>query len=595
MKILLSVISVYLLSFSYLYSQSEYESEPNIENCSRGVLKSEIIQDVVDRVNFIRSLHKLSPVVFNHNGSQMSAEGCLNIVASGQGGHIDDPSSECYTTGGGEARMKSNLFQAWGPNPINYSSVSSIDGWMIDNNTSNPEKVGHRRAIINPFLKQFSFGKADGYTKDGSMYMVAMNFLYQDYVTGGITDDIDFIAYPFENYPPELVDKNFYLSFSAIYNKSGAFANGDVNYSNAKVSVSDENGNIMQVSSIQSDLEGWGSLPNNLVFKVNGLKEEVKYDVEITDVVINGQSMEYDYWFRLTDISSSEPPSVPVLLTPENNKKDASITQSFFWEKSQFASSYHIQIATDSEFNNIVDEEENFASVSFAAANNFDYKTQYFWRVRAKNQNGESDWSEIRTFTTGSPVPGEITIIHPVNSAKNISPTPTLIWRKDSEAIGYDMEIWDNIDMMGWSEISANDIADTSYTVENDDALDTETEYFWRVRAVNNSGNGQWTALSSFTTDDGTSVISDKNVPHLKVSPNPFSDECFITFYTQNSENVKLEIFDINGNRVYLRNIGITGIGENTILYDAGNQSGVYLIKLSIGRKVYQKKMIILK
>ncbi len=592
MRLVISILIFSLMLSLKLHSQ-EYEVAPDVESCKPGVLKDETLQQVIDRVNFIRSLHKLSPIEYDHNGSQMSMEGCLNIVASGEGGHIDDPNSECYTQGAGEARMKSNLFQAWASNPINYTSVSSIDGWMIDNNTSNPEKVGHRRAIINPFLKKFSFGKAEGYSKDGSIYMVAMNFLYQDYVTGAAEDDVDFIAYPFENYPTELVDKSFYLSFSTIYNRSGAFANGDVDYSNAEITVIDENEQEMQVNDVQYDLEGWGSLPNNIVFKVSGLQNEVKYDVTINNVVFNGQSNDYSYWFRLTDVISEEPPAIPVLLTPEDEKTDASVTQAFSWEKSQFASSYQIQIATDNIFENMFDEAENYTSTSYAASGSFEYETQYFWRVRAKNQNGESDWSDTRTFTTGKPTPGSIALLEPADGADGLSLTPTLLWQSDPVATSYEVEFWKNEDMVGWSLFNEKDIPDTTYTVDESKDLNTETEYFWRVRAVNNSGNGQWTELYSFTTGDGASVFADNSQINLKISPNPFSDECFITFNNKNAERVFFDIYNLSGTRVYSRNIGYTGAGENTILYNANVESGMYIIRLKIGNSTYQDRIII--
>lgn len=671
-----------------------YVVTPDVPSCRPGELTESEIQKVLDRVNFIRSLHKLSPVTYEYSGNQSSMEACLNIVASGEGGHIDDPSSECYTPGAGEARLKSNLFQGWGSQPIKYTSVSSIDGWMIDNHSGNPDKVGHRKAIINPFLKKFAFGRAEGKTKDGSSYMSAANFLYQDYVTGGIDDDIDFIAYPYENYPPELVDKSFYLSFSAIYNKSNAFANTNVDFSSVNITVTDENGANKAVSGITWDLEGWGSVPNNVSFKVAGLQNEIKYDVKISNAKVNGQTVEYTYWFRLTNNITVEPPVAPLLSNPTDNDTEIKVNTSFAWEKSQYASQYHLQVATDNGFNDLVIDKDNIAALSFVSTTNLDYETQYFWRVQSANQNGESDWSETWTFTTGKPAPDVVSVAYPADGEKNVAITPELKWFKVSNAESYRLEIWEDPDMIGWPTLSKSGISDTTYKIENDDKLynntvyywrvkavnnsgqsewtallsfttmdkmpapgevtvvypfenaekvsttpsfewnsvdnaeyymlelwdnfdmigwavlqesnindttykvtsdkelDAETEYFWRVKAANSSGQSDWSSLISFTTDEGQSVLGNNDEISLSITPNPFTESCFVTFNTQATQFINFEVFDITGNRVYSREIGYINAGENTILYKPSTSTGMYLFRVTVGNKVYQDKVL---
>ena len=158
-KLVIYYLLLAFVSSSLSYSQSLnniYSVIPDVQNCKPGTLQQSEIDKVIQRVNQIRILHKLPPLEYEISSQQGSMEGCQNIVASGKSEHIDDPSTVCYTPAGGQARMKSNLYAFWGANQINVNSEDIITGWLIDDKNSdqaNEYKVGHRRALINPFLK----------------------------------------------------------------------------------------------------------------------------------------------------------------------------------------------------------------------------------------------------------------------------------------------------------------------------------------------------------------------------------------------------------------------------------------------------------
>ncbi len=92
-------------------------------------------------------------------------------------------------------------------------------------------------------------------------------------------------------------------------------------------------------------------------------------------------------------------PSQPVLLSPENGASGISIDTTFVWEVAQDADTYTIQIAEDDAFTNIVTEESGLTATSFDYTLP-EYNTTYYWRVMATNSAGDSDWSEIWSFTT---------------------------------------------------------------------------------------------------------------------------------------------------------------------------------------------------
>jgi hypothetical protein len=92
-------------------------------------------------------------------------------------------------------------------------------------------------------------------------------------------------------------------------------------------------------------------------------------------------------------------PDTPILLAPQNNITDVSTNQSFSWNESNYANTYSFQLATDSNFVNIVFEDSSINSTS-VTINNLANGTNFYWRVKAKNSSEVSEWSDFWKFTT---------------------------------------------------------------------------------------------------------------------------------------------------------------------------------------------------
>ncbi len=503
---LIAYFSLAIITSVSLFAQV-YKVNPDVSSCTAGQLTDAEKQKVLERVNYIRSIHKLKPVNWETAGDAMSMEGCLNIVASGQSGHVDDPSSECYTPGGGAARMKSNLFAGSSSGSLDYTSVDIIVGWMIDDHNADQAgeyKVGHRRAIINPFLTKFAFGRAEGSPKSGGGNMVAANFLYQDYTTGNVSDtDLEYVAYPYEYYPPSFFNKQFYLSFNAIANKSNLWDNQNVSYAQTNVTMTDENGNTVAVSEIKNDNEGWGSFPNNLSWKAANLVNEVKYTVKITGVNVKGQMKDYEYWFKLTDKNQTTPPKAPTLAAPANNSENVSRTQALAWNLTDNTNNYNLQVSENQSFTGLVINKTGINASGYApTANELDYNTQYYWRVASKNDAGVSVWSEVWTFKTGDKAPNAPTLASPPNDATAISVAPLLSWYNVINAETYQIQI-SKTNVFAGSDIvySKSAITTNSFNVPKDRLL-PNTKYFWRVRASTAGGDSPYSEHWSFTTSN---------------------------------------------------------------------------------------------
>ncbi|MDI6802865.1 MAG: glycosyl hydrolase family 18 protein [Bacteroidota bacterium] len=94
-------------------------------------------------------------------------------------------------------------------------------------------------------------------------------------------------------------------------------------------------------------------------------------------------------------------PSVPTLQSPINASTAVIINPTLQWNTSAGANTYHIQVATSSSFVTYIANDSLHSSTSKQIAD-LEYRSSYFWRVRARNNVGYSGWSSVWSFTTDS-------------------------------------------------------------------------------------------------------------------------------------------------------------------------------------------------
>lgn len=115
---------------------------------------------------------------------------------------------------------------------------------------------------------------------------------------------------------------------------------------------------------------------------------------------------------------------------------------------------------------------------------------------------------------------------------------------------------------------------------------------YYRVRAANVdhlSLNSEVMEVSAVSTEDNV-VFSPKRI--ISNYPNPFNSKT--TIYLSIAEReAKMEIFNIKGEKLFEKDFSE---GEHNFVWDAaGKASGVYLLRLSKGKRTFQNKMLLLK
>lgn len=304
-----------------------YDVIPDPASCNEGVLKEAEKQKVLKKLNVIRKLHGLKPVAYNSADDKLTAKSALIMQSNAKLTHNPDNSMKCWTAEGQKGSGKSNLF-IWCASGTEYvsDSESYVTGWLIDDGV---ESLGHRRWLIDPFLKHVSFGRVDGKpvvssdceTTTGAAISVIHN------ESADIKDTkIEFVAYPYQNYSNELFKKDWLLSFTAIYDKSRVWNNSEANYAGAKITVTDEAGKALSVHSVSHDNTGYG-VPNIIQWKVTGLKDNIKYTVKISGVMVKGQLQDYMYWFKLSDTPPEKLVAMETVETKANEPTETPVTE----------------------------------------------------------------------------------------------------------------------------------------------------------------------------------------------------------------------------------------------------------------------------
>lgn len=588
------LIGLISITFNLKAQAQFYDVVPDIATCKEGSLKDSEKQKVLNLVNKIRSIHGLKPVTYNYTKDIYVQKSALLSAANEQLNHTPPSSWKCYSADGATGAQNSNLHIAWAYGSSWSPTESSINSWMIDENV---DVCGHRRWIIDPFLKFIAIGRVDGASVQNQQFNVTgMSIYVIDADKQNITDwQSDFVAYPYQNYPTDMVytkaNKSWFFSFTAIFDKSNYWNNQKVSYANATIEIKNEQNQIIPTSEVSGNNEGYG-VPNLLKWKIPSVQKEVKYTVNIKNVDVNGTKKDFTYWFKITD-QTGNTPSAPTLLIPANAAKNVDVNQNFTWNPATDADTYIIQIAKDNTFGNVVDEQEDITATNFSATQ-LPESTLLYWRVAGKNNIGTGTWSEIRSFTTKALAPQKPVLTEPVDLQTSVSITPDMKWNTISGATSYHIQISEN-DKFGSLNLVVNqeNIPKNTFTVPKN-SLQFNTRYFWHVRGKNAVGYGEYSDPRSFMTLDMTSVdILNETTQILNVYPNPAQDMIICKINSAGSVS-KLQILSETGQ--LLETYSISNQGEQILTVNlSAFLSGSYFIKFTDDSKEIVRKVQILR
>ena len=250
----------------------------------------------LNSVNFCRYLAGLPADVtlndfYNETTQAASLVNASNDVLTHYPSQPSGMSDELYKLGSNGAKS-SNIASG-------FSNITSsvIDGYVADTDASNINRVGHRRWVLNPAMKQTGFGFVKNYTA-----MYAFDRTRSESFTG------DYVTWPPKNMPNEIYTQSSYgYAFSVSLNSSYEYPsleNITVDLSSKLLNKSwhlDKTSTDMKTNYLTVNNDGYGmnrciifnvgQFPENdtVSVKINGLKKDgvstsISYDVNFFDL-----------------------------------------------------------------------------------------------------------------------------------------------------------------------------------------------------------------------------------------------------------------------------------------------------------------------
>lgn len=171
-----------------------------------GSVKTSALQGAANRLNLLRRLAGLPDITLD---MELCEDAQYSAVIQGYNGSLDhrpaQPAgmSDSFYQRAYAASSSSNL-------AAGVTLTYAVDGWMDDSDTSNIDRLGHRRWQLNPVLGKVGFG-----------YVEPTDSRYRSYAAEKVFDksggrcDYDFIAWPASgNFPSELFSSTTAWSIS---------------------------------------------------------------------------------------------------------------------------------------------------------------------------------------------------------------------------------------------------------------------------------------------------------------------------------------------------------------------------------------------
>jgi len=135
------------------------------------------------------------------------------------------------------------------------------------------------------------------------------------------------------------------------------------------------------------------------------------------------------------------------------------------------------------------------AQVTLSISNTTHLNGIYYFNLITTGSTGEK--TRGLNLNISSRPPNEIILSNPIDKQVNVAIAPTFSWKQDTLADSYQLEISTDLSFENPIFIR-NEIEFSTFDLAV--ALDNNTQYFWRVRAENGCGMGNYSDIFSFRT-----------------------------------------------------------------------------------------------
>ena len=302
-------------------------------------------------------------------------------------------------------------------------------------------------------------------------------------------------------------------------------------------------------------------------------------------------------------------PAAPALTEP----LDGASTQNevhFTWSENTPFPYSHLQVATDTEFNDLVFDRYNLTSLSFTVKD-LEVDQTYYWRVKGINSAGGGEWSNTRSIFTEFAPPTNVTVSdvpedhgHAMRltwtlSAKDAELTYYYIYRSRSSVFSDEtlaVESFESLDALIEAEETTTILVGsvtrgTSEYTDSGVPLNGVDYYYW-VQSVSESGSSKPAPASIVTSVDEKSSAFKVSAPY----PNPFNPTTTIEYSLPQDGHLILSIFNVSGQLVHVLKNELQQAGNYSITWNASEMpSGLYFCTLKSNGFTETRKMVLVR
>ncbi len=187
------------------------------------------------------------------------------------------------------------------------------------------------------------------------------------------------------------------------------------------------------------------------------------------------------------------------LISPEDGEEEVPLRPEFNWQGIFDNELYQVQLFKSSEpsmeelVKDSVDVEENELTMD----TDLEPERTYSWRVRSYTELDTTEWSEAWSFSTLPERPLRPILISPGDNSEKVSLEPRFLWGSVDNADSYEFQLATDA---FFNNIIENEEGVTTTDYQPEEPLEQNSQYYWRVRAENDRGQGYWSTTFSFTT-----------------------------------------------------------------------------------------------
>lgn len=284
---------------------------------------------------------------------------------------------------------------------------------------------------------------------------------------------------------------------------------------------------------------------------VTGLSYNTNYFWRVRAKNVGGNSSFSTIWNFRTKLQT------PTLQSPANNSQNITINPTLTWSTVAGAANYHLQVALDPLFNQIILNDSLLTNTSVQVGPLLN-STAYYWRVKGYNGIYKSDFSGSFNFTTIISNPNFPVLLSPGNGSVNQPLNITFTWEPVASATSYKLQVSTD-SLFGSFIINDSSITTTSKFVN---LPNSNQKYFWRVQAKNVGGNSpfssEWYLITVLPAPSLTSINAGNKTVQFNWNQLPLSNLLQNNIYRDETPNPAQLVASIPFNQTSFTDTGLT-------------------------------------